>query len=53
MKPQPGTVVTKGSQVTLEVAQTQPTTSPPASSSPPPSNSPSPNPSDTSSGPGL
>jgi serine/threonine-protein kinase len=51
MKPKPGSVVTRGSQVTLEVAQTQPTTSPPASSSPPPSNSPSPNPS--SSGPGL
>jgi eukaryotic-like serine/threonine-protein kinase len=35
MNPKPGTVVAKGDQITLQVAQTQPTSSPPTTSSPP------------------
>ena len=54
MNPKPGTVVAKGDQVTLQVAQSQPTSSPPSSS---PSNSPSPSgsptPTNSSTPPGL
>ncbi len=40
MKPSPGTVVAKGTAITLQVAQAQPTSPPPTTTSPPPSSSP-------------
>ena len=42
MNPKPGTVVAKGDQITLQVAQSQPTSSPPSTSSPPATTSPPP-----------
>ena len=40
MSPTPGTVVPKGTSVTLQVAKQQPTTPPPTTTSPPPTSSP-------------
>ena len=40
MSPTPGTVVPKGTSITLQVAKQQPTTPPPTTTSPPPTSSP-------------
>jgi serine/threonine-protein kinase len=53
MNPKPGSVVARGDQITLQVAQSQPTTPPPSSSSPPASSSPPPTNSSSPSSPGL